>query len=76
MCPGETSVEILDKLHANMSETGHELDSFPHRFSFARLVNDITNWERCKMNVQLERVKGQILPRDDECTHHQQESGV
>ena len=46
VCPGNTSVQILQKLEASMSETGHALESDPNRTIFGSMFNDIPNGEK------------------------------
>ena len=45
VCAGDTSVQILQKPKAFMSETRHERDSFPERIILASMFFDITSWE-------------------------------
>ena len=45
VCLCETSVQILQKLKAFMSENGHEPESGPDSFITARIFHEIINWE-------------------------------
>ena len=48
VCLGDTSVRKLHKLQ--YLKNGHAPESFLYRIIFANMFNDITNWERRRMN--------------------------
>ena len=48
-CPDDTSLQIIQKLNAFMSETGQQPESFRDRIIFASMFNDNTCWESPKV---------------------------
>ena len=47
----DTSVQLLQKVKAFMSETGHEPESFRDTIIFASMFSDITNWASQKVQA-------------------------
>ena len=52
VCLGDTSLQMLQKLKAFMSEARHEPENIPNRIIFANMFNDITGWERPKVQAK------------------------